>query len=332
MIRRIRSILSGGHWPQKAPYNAEAHLAEFDQAWWLIRLYYGATLYVAYRIMGRVWATSSGGGVSNPLWPVAWARDLDLAGPVLIVFMMASAVLGVLVPKYLWVRISVFVSFFLANAYWLSSGQGSVNHGSHFWIWLGLVFCFLPSGSKEEIGSKLRSRHQFLLVYWAGMALILLFYSMSGFWKVAGAIEAMMVGRTSAFEPTALAIIAAWTMILDGEPTILGPLITTYPWIGWPAHIGVIYVELVAFLIAFRPALHRLWGVLLVGFHICTFLLLGINFPQHMFVLIIILIWSPFPTQHYSMGETLRQLPGLGWMFPRPVRQAQQPVGGVRGL
>ena len=34
---------------------------------------------------------------------------------------------------------------------------------------------------------------------------LLLFYSMSGFWKVAGAIEQLWIGETSALAPSALA-------------------------------------------------------------------------------------------------------------------------------
>lgn len=324
MIRRLRLALARGKWPRRASFDAEAHRAAFDQVWWLVQFYYAVTLFIAYWMMSFIWETTKDGGATDPLWPVFWAKDIDAAGPLLVIVLIASAVLALLFTSRNWPRILIFLSLVTAVAYWMSAGQGSVNHGSHFWIWLGFVFCFLPSGSREEIRQKIALRHRYLLVFWAGLALILLFYTMSGFWKVAGAIEAIAVGRTSAFEPTALAIISAWTMLLDKEPTILGPLIANYPWIGWPFHLGVVYIELFAFLIAFRPSLHRLWGLILIGFHVGTFLVLGISFPQHMFVLTLLLIWSPFAMRQYSFSEMAQQLPLFGWLWRPSEAKARQ--------
>ena len=41
---------------------------------------------------------------------------------------------------------------------------------------------------------------------------------------------------------------------------LLAPFLVAHPWLGLPANIWVIYAELAAFIVAFRPALPKLWA------------------------------------------------------------------------
>ena len=328
MMRALRLQGGGGHWPASSPFNAKRHRAMFDQAFWLVRVYYAAMLYIAYTDMSRLWNTALKGGSIDPIWPAFWATDVQTAGTSLLVALIASAVLAVAIPDRRWPRILVFVCFLMAAAFRTSFGLGSINHGNHYWLWLGFCFCFLPSGSREYLRTSLASRYRFLLTFWYTQALILLFYSMSGFWKVAAAIEALSLGEFSAFHPDALAQIVAWKMIEIGEVTVLGPLLAENPWVGWPAHLAVIYVELVAIMILFRPALHRLWGLMLIIFHIGTFFLLDISFPKHVLVLTLLFVWSPFIQQAVSVQTILRALPGLWWLA-KFLPATERPIGGA---
>ena len=110
-------------------------------------------------------------------------------------------------------------------------------------------------------------------------------------------------------------------MLPDGE-SIFGPILVNNPWVGWPIHLLVIYVEVVAILIIFRPELHRVWGVMLVLFHVGTFLpsrppaaaLLGIPFSRHMIVLALLFLLSPFAPR-FELGRALAVVPGIDWLI-----------------
>lgn len=321
-MRSFRQWLSGGAWPEKTGFDSDRHRRSFDQAFWLVRIYYAAMLFIAYQEMAPLWTMALNGGVVKPLWPVFWATDAATAAPMLLISFIGSALLAVALPDKRWPKILVFLSFFSTAAFRNSFGLGSINHGQHYWIWLGFCFCFLPSGSHGALRRSKLGRFRFLLTFFFTQALILLFYSMSGFWKIAAAIEAMIGGKMSAFHPEALAMIATWKMVQLDRITMIGPFLADYPWVGWPAYLWVIYIEIVALMVLLRPALHRLWGVMLIGFHIGTFLLLGISFAKHVLVLTILFVWSPFASDPVDIRRAICCLPGLGWLFRRNAETA----------
>lgn len=107
-------------------------------------------------------------------------------------------------------------------------------------------------------------------------------------------------------------------MIEMDRPTILGPWLADHPVVGWPVHLLVIYIELTALFVWFRPNQHRVFGVALVCFHFGTFLLLGISFPRQ--VLVLLLIWSPFVPDRQSLRVAVVSLPGVGRLLRELVR------------
>ncbi|MEM7041539.1 MAG: hypothetical protein AAF543_01885 [Pseudomonadota bacterium] len=328
MIRRLRKALAGH--PSASPYSVEHHRRAFNNAFWLVRIYYAATLLFAYQEMGTIWKLMQTGGSFTPLWPIAWANDIETTGLVILYALIGTALLTVALPDRRWPRVLVFISFLSAAAFRSSFGLGSINHGNHYWLWTGFCFCFLPPGDRRELGGSPSNRYRFLLVFSFAQGLILLFYTMSGFWKAAAGVEALVLGRIGTFHPEALATIVAAKMIQLDKPTLLGPWLTQYPWVGWPVYMFVVYIELVALWIWFRPSLHRLFGVALACFHIGTFLLLGISFPKHVLILTILMIWSPFIPDRSSVRDMLFSLPGFGVFFRRPIRQ-QVSLDGAGG-
>ena len=313
MIRKFRGILAG--WQKAEPYCPERHHRSFDKAFWLVRIYYAATFLFAYQEMSALWRLMETGGSFFPLWPIFWVTDVEATGFTVLIGLVGASLLAVALPDRRWPRVLVFLGFLSASAFRSSFGLGSINHGSHYWLWTGFCFCFLPSGDQRKLGGSLASRYRYLLVFSYTQALILLFYSMSGFWKVAAGIEALIEGRIGAFHPEALATIAAAKMIQIDKPTLLGPWLADNPWAGWPAYMFVVYIELVALFAWLRPSLHRVFGLALACFHIGTFLLLGISFPKHVLILTILLIWSPFLPDRYGLRDILASLPGVGRIF-----------------
>jgi hypothetical protein len=62
-------------------------------------------------------------------------------------------------------------------------------------------------------------------------------------------------------------------------------------------------------LIAFRPRAHRLWGVLLIAYHIGNFLVINIPFSGHIFLWALLLLASPFVPARTSIREAVSNLP-----------------------
>lgn len=277
----------------------------------------------AYQEARELWRITLNSADMIPLWPVFWASDSHLAANLLMPFLLVSALFAVALPGRRWPRILVFLAYLEVSAFRASFGLGSINHGSHYWIWIGICFCFLPAGSHGRLNDSRNGRYHFLMVFWFTQALIMLFYSMSGFWKVADGLGDLFAGEFSGFHPTALATTAAHTMLQRNNPTMLGPWIVEHPLAGWPLFLWVIYVELVALLVMFRPALLPLWGIMLILFHIGTLMLLGISFAKHVIVLTLLFVWSPFALGNHGIPEMVRALPGIAWLFQR---QSQNPA------
>ena len=322
MIRRLRRFLAGE--VVSAPPNLHRQRHSFDTAYWHVRLYYAVTLYFAYVQMIAVWRIAERVTAIDPLWPVWWVSDVRSAGVSILLLFMGAALLGVLLPQYRAVRTLVFLAMVQSIAYRYSFG--AINHSLHFWLWVGFCFCFLPSGNRTQLRATLSTRHRYLLIFWATLALIMLFYSLSGFWKIATALQEITQGRPHAFSPTALANVAAAKMLQEGFDSVLGPFLVAHPWLGLPVNVWVIYIELVAFIVAFRPALHKLWGVMLIVFHVGTYLLLNIGFNLHMLVLTLFFVWSPFAPA-FDWRKTTFCLPIFGiWLSRLAMLTARQKV------
>lgn len=313
MIARIRRMFTGSH--EGGAYCPTRHRQSFDKAFWLVRIYYAATLLFAYQEMGTLWKLMQTGGDFSPLWPIFWATDVESTGLVVLLGLIGAAMLAVAFPDRRLPRILVFFAFLWASAFRSSFGLGSINHGNHYWLWTGFCFCFLPSGDQNALRCSLSERHRYLLVFSYTQGLILLFYSMSGFWKVAAGVEALLLDRIGTFHPHALATIAAAKMLQTDQPSLLGPWLADHPLAGWPVYLFVVYIELVALWAWLRPSLHRLFGVALACFHIGTFMLLGISFPKHVLILTILLIWSPFLPDRRNVADAMGSLPAIGRLF-----------------
>lgn len=95
--------------------------------------------------------------------------------------------------------------------------------------------------------------------------------------------------------------------------------------------LGLVYVQLVAVCIAFRPRLHMVWGYALIGFHTGTWLLMEIAFPHHILFLLLFFVLSPFRPRRWTVRDAIGDLPVLGVAFRRilAVRDRRQPAHQV---
>ena len=159
--------------------------------------------------------------------------------------------------------------------------------------------------------------------------MFLLFYSMSGAWKIGIGIQALFKGEDGAFSLHGLAYTLADRMVqTDTDPLLANFFIDNYV-LTWLAYLAVMYIQFTAIAVAVRPRLHRLWGTLLILFHLSTWLLMEILFKEHVFLLVMFFVFSPFRPDIIDLRKTLSDLPLLGRLAPLFTKYSQSRSGAA---
>ncbi|MEX0923393.1 MAG: hypothetical protein WD489_03665 [Rhodovibrionaceae bacterium] len=249
------------------------------------------------------------------LWPLVWVSPSGAADTLrwLSVACFLSSLLALHFSNKRSFRL-FFILLFLP-ACTIPNSLGGINHPYHAWFWIGVCFVFLPDVKRGEI-----SRHiemSYLLVISTCQALLLFFYSLAGFWKLVYGLQGLFAGYEGNFSPRGLALTLADRMLQTGTDPLLANFFIVNYWLSWPMFIGVIYIQFVAVLVAFRPRLHALWGYLLIFFHLGTYLLMEIGFSQHVLFLALLFVMSPFRPMQWSLPQVIGDLPIVGLVYRR---------------
>jgi len=321
-VRFVRRRLQG---PCATPPRWREHGVMFERAFLIVQFFYAVTLYRFYGAGRDLSTLSTPLEEMDLLWPVLWLQftGVERGGSILTLLGLGAGVAGLLLWRYALVR--VLVSIALLEQAAIGNSFGAINHGEHEWIWISVCFWFLPSGSLKTLNGSRALRIQFLLVFGGAAALILLFYSMSGLWKCISAGIALAQGEMGGFSPTAMAVTVARRALQTGSEPLGADLIINWPILGWPMYLGLYYVELVAIAIAFRPALIRVWGVILILFHLGTLLFLDIVFPLHVLINAMLFVFSPFAVSDVRWRTMLAALPVIGILLRNVFRWSAVP-------
>jgi hypothetical protein len=196
------------------------------------------------------------------------------------------------------------------------NGFDKTNHNLHAWLFVGAILILLPRGPWVGRNRKV-DRQYFLAVFWSAQLVVLFFYSLTGMWKIFFAFKALFVGRTGGFSFGGFSYIVANKILRGNVDTVLGHFFVHHEIIGWALYIGTMYLEGASVLIAFRPRLHRVWGVGLILFHFATQLTMGFSFPENVALLGLLFVCSPFTPEKVSVKETVCDLPGLHFVMRR---------------
>jgi len=296
-----------------------AQTAGFARARVIVRCYYAAMLFFALALLPD-WPQVLVRETPSALWPVAWLPWVDLRGGIaaILALYLVGALAGAVMPEQRWARVAAFLGILEYVAF--NNSYGAIGHAMHAWLLTSGLLLFLPD-VRNGPPSRMK-RQQFLTIFWACQALVLLLYSMSGVGKLAGAIYQLSAGQTSAFAPGALAAITANRLVETNSQSLLGPWLIEHPLMGWPMLWGDIYLQLFSFWIVFRPSLHKVWALGLILFHITSYLLLTINFTQNALLLALLFFNSPFAREPENWRDCLAELPLVGPLlvrvFPRP--------------
>ncbi|MGF1475239.1 MAG: hypothetical protein ACFB6S_06710 [Geminicoccaceae bacterium] len=288
------------------------HRPMAERAAMVVQAYYAVSLFMLYDRSREIARLDGRAGDLDPLWPIAWLDwvGADLGGMLMAHLAIVGGLGGLLFWRRLWAR--VLVSLALLQFVALNNSFGFMGHGYHSWFWMSVALWFLPNG-RPPSGSRGRFHTiRFLLGFSVAPALMLLFYSLSGLYKAVFAISALFTEDISGLAPQAMALTLAWRIFETNAEPLWAHLVIGQPWLGWPLYLGLYYAELFAFMVFFRPRLHRLWGLILILFHIGTFLFMDITFPEHVLICALFLFMSPFEAGLHGYGRALAALPLFG--------------------
>ncbi len=291
----------------------------FVTAQTLIRIYYLFLLYYAMFQL-PLWQEYSQIKELDLLWPVFWIRFFDPSASAhfILGYGLVAALAGSIWCRQRWIRVLVFLSVlqFLALKY----SFGRIGHSMHLWLITSFIFVFLPVDWVSTQPVSRMTRYLTLRVFWLCQAIVMLTYTMAGIGKLGGAIYQLAIGQIHAFHPDAFALHIADRLITTHSESILGPWFIEHAIWGWPMMLVAVYFQFFAFWAAFRPSLHRLWAVALIGFHIGSAVTLSINFRSSIFLVGLLFLSSPFYPEKNSWGHVIASMPIIGIPFRAKLR------------
>jgi len=260
-------------------------------------------------------------------WPVAWLGWVDAStfAPVVLGFGGFAALLGTFWPERRWVRFAVF--FGLLEVLALKFSFGKVHHLMHGWLFASFLFTWLPARAFDAHRATRVERQSTLLVFSAAQVAVCMTYSLAGLGKVLGTAYQAVLGQVTPLHPSALARHMADRILQTHADSLLGPWMIEHALLMWPLMLATVFLQLFAVWAAFRPALHRLWGVALIGFHATSILTLTIDFNPNVMLLGLLFVASPTAPPGFDVRALVRDLPVVGALLGRAM-----PARGSRAL
>ena len=282
----------------------------------LVRIFYVAAMFITidrYTSWGFLLSRTT----LELIWPIWW---IDLTGiPVGVSVVLVLSVLGpmwaAVCPTYRPARLLAAIGLLMMGSLWNSFGQAT--HGWHHWISTAFLFVLLPDGVVDPSASSLTRREWYLRVFRFAQGYILFCYSLAGSVKVLAGVLQAGRGEVSLFHPDAM-VYQVTARLFEGIHTSVPQVynvLLSYPRLMWLSLLCVVFIELTAALVAFRPSLYRTWGTILILFHVASYLLMTIMFSWQCLILGLMLVCSPFSnsTPGRSMvGSVVRAFPVIG--------------------
>jgi len=283
--------------------------ADFEKARALIPFVYYFLFFILFtHLEGLDHLIAQGGQNFAPLFPLFWATNLPFSTTATIVlsFSTVAALGAAFAPLSRIARGLAFFGFFEYHAF--LNSFGSPEHQLDHWLWISFILIFLPKLAHDAPKDE---RKKFSLVVWTVQAYLLLTYSMAGIGKLIYLGIQFAHHQSNALSLDAGALYIASQLNLMGERTPLGPFIVDHPWIAWLPFLALLELQTFAFVAAFRPRLHRLWGLCLILFHLGTFFTMRAVFVAPSALLMVLLLASPFAPKA-SLRETIGEIPLFG--------------------
>ena len=224
----------------------------------LSRIYYIFIVFAIgtniYPFGGAYWARRP---PTAPIWPIDVLQQLTGTGWLasstwVSVAGLSLALLAAVFPRMVLWRLGVFLYVLLIIA--LRNSYGSLSHGSYSYLYVSFALLFLPPRDKMTTGR--RSALSCLAVLWLIQSMLLLPYSLSGWWKI-------WDGRLELVSSDGMVRVLL-NRAVDGTGIApLLPFVSQHDLLAQSLLLAAVYVELFALLAVFRPHLHRVFAVAL---------------------------------------------------------------------
>lgn len=282
----------------------------YDRATVIVRAFYAISIYWVITAT-KGWPAYARLPRATTLWPGTWWFDwfsVRTSVHIIFCFYLAAAVLVVLAPQQRLLRLAY--AFGLLQYMAFVNSFDKINHDMHGWLFVSIVLVLLPTGHWRR-PRRVADRQFFLTVVWTATLVVLLFYSLTGFWKVDAVVHALAHGRMSGIDFAGFSYIVGARIVLTNQDTLLGHFFTFHELPGWFLFTGTMYLETASIIIAFRPRLHRVWGLALILFHLGTLLAMGFTFGPNIVLVGLLLVCSPFTPDHIDVKAAVLDLPIL---------------------
>ena len=221
-------------------------------------------------------------------------------------------------PRVLIWRLGVFLYLFLFVT--LQNSYGSLGHGNHVILYVSFALLFLPPIDKTERRSGRMPRKNVMAciaVLWFTQSLILITYTLSGFWKI---------WRSNLDILTSDGMVRTLLDRATEDTVNIPPLLPFFAQQEYLAQfmlIVTVYVQFFALLAVFRPHLHRPFGIALIFFHLGSGWLMNISFSRNVLMVGLFIALSPMAPVRFSLTGLVQSLPLIG--IPFRVRARRRP-------
>ncbi len=269
----------------------------------------------------------------EPLWPLFGVNPANhpLAVAVVLGTWVLSAFSMTVQPRWTGAgvihAIAVFVLIAIANS------DGRFGHNWYAFLFISLILALLPLKSETNktvnllpfapncasthLGSSTAitrsNRHYYMMVFWGAQLVICTFYFLTGVWKIRSLIAcAALPNIKCELTHKVLTNIAAQELIQLQPTAPLHQILFIFPWFGFVAYLGTIWLHSISLIIAFRPQTHLLFGTLRSIFHLGTFVLFGVNFSAMTAAVLPLFVFSPFHGPERPLWQQIASLPPLG--------------------
>lgn len=203
------------------------------------------------------------------------------------------------IPKNVLIRRTLCVALF--GFEYAFNRIGAPMHTFQFWLWPTFILALIPAATKFEpdywVSQHLKPAIQFAI------GIVLLFYGLSGFWKVYGIIVDLFTGVPHLLTTDGLIYQIYSLKIKFGAKTALADFLIQNKSFNIPIILSVVLIQLSCLVGLFNTSLHNKLGWLLLLFHIGGALLLAIPYPTNVLLIFVTLLTSPFGKESQLLKE-----------------------------
>lgn len=307
LLRTLRRSFSGDPISGEAFRKVDRH---FRRARHVVKGYYLLSILFSAAAIAQIHETGLMAQDWDFLWPVSWLSFVE-PGPASDWLALAWLAASIAAFQFTGRRVArVLFSVTMLQVAAVANSLGGMNHLYHAWFWVGAVLIFLPDGPGRR--SARSTKMTYLSVVAGCQTLLLGFYTLSGFIKFGAGGAAMSDGVTGNFSANVLAETLAHRILQTGTSPLLADIVIDHAWLAQPLFLPLIFVQMVAVIAAFRPRLHRIWGYAIIAFHVGTWVLMEIFFYQHVALLALFLVASPFAPRRTTVREVAADIPIIG--------------------